>query len=47
MPYEQHPETELAATAALLVAHQSAKVVNHDAVVKLSGHLEVISGRQC
>lgn len=36
-------ETELAAAAALLTAHQSAKNVNQDAVIQLSAHLEVCS----
>jgi len=38
---QQLPDVGLAATAALLAAHQSAKSVDHDAVIKLSSHLEV------
>eukprot|EP00878_Enallax_costatus_P035583 GHUV01039759.1.p1 GENE.GHUV01039759.1~~GHUV01039759.1.p1 ORF type:complete len:199 (+),score=58.44 GHUV01039759.1:79-675(+) len=36
-----HSETGLAATAALLTAHQSAKTVDQDAIIQLSAHLEV------
>eukprot|EP00878_Enallax_costatus_P042969 GHUV01050502.1.p1 GENE.GHUV01050502.1~~GHUV01050502.1.p1 ORF type:complete len:142 (+),score=22.70 GHUV01050502.1:79-504(+) len=38
-----HSETGLAATAALLTAHQSAKTVDQDAIIQLSAHLEVCS----
>lgn len=40
---QSHQDVELAATAALLTAHQAAKVVDHDAVAKLSMQLEVRS----
>jgi hypothetical protein len=40
---QSHPDVELAATAALLTAHQAAKIVDHDAVAKLSMQLEVRS----
>jgi hypothetical protein len=38
---QSHPDVELAATAALLTAHQAAKVVDQDAVAKLSMQLQV------
>jgi hypothetical protein len=38
---QSHPDVELASTAALLTAHQAAKIVDHDAVSKLSMQLEV------
>jgi hypothetical protein len=38
---QSHPDVELASTAALLTAHQAAKVVDRDAVAKLSMPLEV------
>lgn len=36
-----NPEVELAATAAMLVTHESAKVMDHDAIMNLSAKLEV------
>uniref|UniRef100_A0A383W643 Uncharacterized protein n=1 Tax=Tetradesmus obliquus TaxID=3088 RepID=A0A383W643_TETOB len=41
---QSHQDVELAATAALLTAHQAAKVVDHDAVAKLSMQLEAAEG---
>lgn len=38
---QQHPDAGLAATAALLTAHQAAKVVDDNAVLQLSAYLEV------
>lgn len=38
---QQHPDVGLAATAALLTAHQAAKVVDNAAVMQLSAYLEV------
>lgn len=40
---QQHADAGLAATAALLTAHQSAKVVDENAVLQLSAYLEVRS----
>ncbi|KAF6259487.1 intraflagellar transport protein [Scenedesmus sp. NREL 46B-D3] len=41
---QSHPDVELVATAALLTAHQAAKVVDHDAVARLSMNLEAAEG---
>lgn len=38
---QQHADVGLAATAALLTAHQAAKVVDDNAVLQLSAYLEV------
>lgn len=38
---QQHADVGLAATAALLTAHQSAKVVDDNAVMQLSAYLQV------
>lgn len=38
---QQHAEVGLAATAALLTAHQMAKVVDHSAVMQLTAYLQV------
>lgn len=38
---QHHSDIGLAATAALLTAHQSAQVVDQQAVVQLSAYLEV------
>lgn len=38
---QQHADVALAATAALLTAHQAAKVVDDNAVMQLSAYLEV------
>lgn len=38
---QQHADVGLAATAALLTAHQAAKVVDENAVLQLSAYLQV------
>lgn len=38
---KQVPELELAAAAAMIQAHESAKVVDHDAVMELQARIEV------
>lgn len=38
---QSHPDTEVAATAALLAAHQTARVVDYDAIAEMTANLEV------
>lgn len=38
---QAHPEVQLAATAALISAHQSARIVDHDAITQLAAYMEV------
>lgn len=43
---QSHSEVGLAATAALVTAHQSARTVDQDAVIQLAAYLEVSSSSQ-
>jgi hypothetical protein len=44
---QQRADVGLAATAALLTAHQAAKVVDDNAVLQLSAYLEVRGRSRC